>query len=162
MIRHAMLASLIPVATFCLGSIRPAVAEDDVKINFEAIPSPIVLHTRDGMHFRDPAAIYDDGTFYVYFTINYPRLEGKSIVSVTGMTTSKDLIHWSDVKLLTPKEPSLNYSSPGNVIRHGGRWHLNLQTYPTPDGEIHRNLDARVFAMAGDDLEHWDEPTRSI
>ena len=52
----------------------------------------------------------------------------------------------------------LNYSSPGNVIRHDGCWVMCLQTYPTPQGGHFGDETSRVFTMRSKDLVEWDEP----
>jgi hypothetical protein len=57
--------------------------------------------------------------------------------------------------LLTPRDQNLNYGSPGNVIRFGGRWLLCLQTYPHPCGERHGNASARIWTMTSQDLKNW-------
>jgi len=65
---------------------------------------------------------------------------------------------WTTPVKLTPRDQSLNFSSPGNIIRYDGRWVICLQTYPTPNGEVHANDTARIWIMRSDDLETWGEP----
>jgi hypothetical protein len=68
------------------------------------------------------------------------------------------LVHWTEPKIITPRDRNLNFSSPGNIVRFDGRWVLCLQTYPRPKGEKFGNQDSRVWTMRSDDLENWDKP----
>jgi hypothetical protein len=78
--------------------------------------------------------------------------------AVTGVTESHDLVDWSVPNAITPVDKSLNYSSPGNVIRYDGRWVMCLQTYPAPHSGRFGDQTSRVFTMASDNLIDWDEP----
>jgi len=127
------------------------------KIDFSAIKSPIILRGDSGVAYRDPTAIYHDGIFRLYYTMVTLQPDGKRYL-VTAESRSKDLVDWSDPKPLTPLDLNKNFSSPGNIIRFGGKWVLCFQTYPTPNGEKYANNDARVWIMRSDDLETWDEP----
>lgn len=127
-------------------------------IDFQQIPLPQILPSTPENNYRDPAALYYGGTFHLWFTVNQPRMGGKSMVSFLGTTRSKDLIHWEPVKLLTPEDPALNYSSPGNVIRFQDEWLLCLQTYPICGEGFVGDQTARLLIMRSQDLEHWSEP----
>lgn len=112
--------------------------------------------------YRDPAVVYYGGVFYLYYTFVEIEGEGK-IYSYTAFKKSRDLKEWSEQRILTPKGQGLNYCSPGNVICHGGRWVMCLQTYPRKGyvrEEIPRYGDetSRVFVMESDDLERWGDP----
>ena len=139
-------------ACFCVVGALSAAGEG---IDLSRIPSPQILPFRDGMHFRDPAAVFHDGTFHLFFTVTVPRHERKSMVSFLGKSTSADLMRWSDVNLLTPEDPALNYSSPGNVIRFNDEWIICLQTYPILGEGFIGDKTARLFIMRSKDLEHW-------
>lgn len=115
----------------------------------------------DSTAYRDPAVVYADGTFHLFFTL--VRIERDSVFSYTAQSSSKDLKHWSEPKIITPRDQSLNYSSPGNVVRDGDEWVLCLQTYPRPGyvtAQTPRFGDetARIFTMRSKDLENWGEP----
>ena len=128
-----------------------------VPIAWDQIPGPVLLRGDHRIAYRDPAAIYHEGTFRVWFSLVDREPDGRCFW-YTAISRSRDLIQWSPPERVTPRDQSLNYSSPGNVIRFGGRWHLCLQTYPTPNSEVHGTQAARVFMMTSDDLERWDEP----
>ena len=126
-------------------------------IAWDRIPDPVFLRGDQRIAYRDPAVLYHDGLFHAWFSLVDREPDGRCYW-FTAHSQSRDLVRWSAPEPITPRDQRLNYSSPGNVIRHDGRWHLCLQTYPTPDGEVTGTQDARVFLMSGDDLAHWDAP----
>ena len=127
------------------------------RIRWEAIPSPVLLRGDSHIAYRDPAVHYTEGIFRVYHTQVHREADGRCYL-YTAVVESRDLARWTAPRVLTPRDPRLNYSSPGNVIRHNDRWLLCLQTYPTPNNERYGDHTARVFTMASDDLVHWSEP----
>ena len=127
----------------------------------EDIGSPIIFQGDERTAFRDPAVLYHNERFYLFFTL--VKTEEGKIFSYTACSDSRNLRNWSPIKILTPKNQNLNYSSPGNVIQKDGKWILCLQTYPRPgyvtDQEIrYGSPDARIFIMESDDLKDWDNP----
>jgi len=159
----------IPVAAaaalaFCL-LLTATAGEEKAKppkarpaVDFSAITSPIVLKYTAKAHYRDPAVVYHDGVFRLFFTVNQPRNSARSMVSFLGTTTSRDLVHWRPVRLLTEEDPKKNYSSPGNVIRWGGKWIICFQSYPIRGTGYVGDGTARLFIMRSNDLEHWSKP----
>jgi hypothetical protein len=144
---------------FSLLILLPAVSAGsaDAKIDFSAIKSPIILRGDSVTAYRDPTAIYHKGIFRLYYTMVKLQPDGKRCW-VTAESKSKDLVEWTEPRPLTPVDLNKNFSSPGNIIRFGGKWVLCFQTYPTPNGEKYANNDAKVWIMRSDDLENWDEP----
>lgn len=126
------------------------------------LDSPVLFHGNTHTAYRDPAILYHHDTFYLFFTL--ARIEADSrVYSYTAMSTSKDLKSWSDIKILTPRDQELDYSSPGNIIRFDGEWILCLQTYPRPDYRVdempmYGTRDARLFIVRSKDLRNWSEP----
>ena len=118
--------------------------------------SPILLKGSDEIAYRDPAVIYENGVFHLYFTY-VDNSEGGPWLFLAERTSS-DLIHWSDLRLLTPRDKSLNYSSPGNVIRDGDEWVICFQTYCRENGEKYGNDNCRLFTMRSADLINWTQP----
>ncbi|MBN1422137.1 MAG: hypothetical protein JXP34_25410, partial [Planctomycetes bacterium] len=127
------------------------------KIDWSAIPSPRILTGDAVTAYRDPAAVFHDGVFHLYYTLVRTEEDGK-IYSYTATSTSRDLVRWSAARILTPKDRSLNYSSPGDVVRIGGEWILCLQTYPRPRGQKYGDATARIWTMRSRDLETWGAP----
>lgn len=131
-------------------------------IDLAALTSPIVLRGDGRNAYRDPAAVFHNGTFYLYFTLVRTDDDNR-IYSYTATSRSTDLRQWTTPEILTPRGQRLNYSSPGNVIRYGGQWTMCLQSYPRPDyrrgGPVRwADQSARVFIIRSNDLIHWSEP----
>lgn len=127
-----------------------------------SLRSPIIFKGNDSLAYRDPAVLYHNKIFYLFFTMVKSEADGK-VYSYTAMSTSKDLKKWSDKKILTPRDQNLDYSSPGNVIRFKNEWILCLQTYPRP-GYYVKDMpkfgtgDARLYIMRSKDLTSWSLP----
>jgi len=134
----------------------PATADDE-RLDLSAISSPIIFRGDHKYAYRDPAAIYHDGVFHLYFTLSECAAEGGYYNMVAHSRTS-DLIHWTFPRILTPRDRGLNYSSPGNVIRWEDDWVMCLQTYPTPNREDFGDASSRLWIMRSEDLEEWSEP----
>lgn len=124
--------------------------------DFAALTSPILFEGNDRCAYRDPAVYFDGKTFFLYFT--YVDFTDQDPYLYLAMSRSEDLKNWSDVRLLTPRDKSKNFSSPGNVFEFNGRYHLCLQTYCRENGEKYGNENSRLFLMTSDDLESWSEP----
>lgn len=128
----------------------------------DELESPIILEGDDKTAYRDPAVLYHDKTFHLFFTLVKTE-EDNYIYSYTAHSISDDLLTWSEPEIVSPQDQALNYSSPGNIIRFNNEWILCLQTYPRPDykrGDKLRwaNDSARIFLMRSNDLETWSEP----
>ncbi len=136
-----------------VGCISNALARPE-KIDLAAIKSPIIFRGDETTAYRDPACIYHDGVFRLFYTYILTKDSGRHYWTV-AFSKSRDLIHWTDPKIVTPIDQNLNFASPGNVIRFGDDWMLCLQTYPTPKGEKYGNQDCRVWIMRSKDLENW-------
>ena len=127
-----------------------------MKIDFKKISSPVILAQDEHYSYRDPAAWYQDGICYLYFTLVEQCEDGQYFY--IGMSKSNDFIHWSEIKKLTPKDRTRNYSSPGNILPFGGKYYLCMQTYCREHGEIYGNDRSRIYMMETEDLEHFKEP----
>ncbi len=123
--------------------------------------SPILLRGDERICYRDPAAYYKDGVFYIYFTYCTTEFSADGFTRhlQVGMTKSRDLRQFTPVKALTPKDVSLNFSSPGVVVHWNGKYRLCCQTYCCENGERWGNERSRLWIMESDDLEDWSEPT---
>ena len=128
-----------------------------MSVEWNSIGQPVFLAGDATIAFRDPCGHYHDGVFRVWHTQVHGEAGGDWLAA-TAVVESRDLVNWSEPRMITPMDRRLNYSSPGNVIRHGGRWVMCLQTYPAPYGGRVGDETARVFSMRSDDLAAWDEP----
>tara|TARA_B100001029_G_C15019471_1_gene429562 strand:+ start:245 stop:1213 length:969 start_codon:yes stop_codon:yes gene_type:complete len=125
------------------------------------INSPVLFKGDQKTAYRDPAVLFHNDQFFLFFTL--VKTINEEIYSFTATSKSFDLINWSPIKILTPRDQNLNFCSPGNVVRYNGKWLLCLQTYPRPDyisGDKVRygSDDSRVFIMESKDLKNWSPP----
>lgn len=132
------------------------------NINLKNLKSPVLFAGNETTAYRDPAILFQDGTFYLFFSLMEIESDGR-IYSYVASSKSTDLITWTAPRKLTVKDQNLDYSSPGNVIRFQDEWLLCLQTYPRPDYMVdqmprYANSSARLFIMRSKDLENWSEP----
>jgi hypothetical protein len=132
-------------------------AAEPEKLSLSTLSSPILFRGNATTAYRDPAVIFHDGWFRLFFTLVKIESDGKPYL-YTAWSKSRDLAHWTEPVVFTPRDRNLNFSSPGNIIRHDGQWVLCLQTYPRPNDEKYANKDARLWTMRSDDLETWDAP----
>jgi sucrose-6-phosphate hydrolase SacC (GH32 family) len=126
------------------------------------LKSPILFKGDSVKAYRDPAVIYYNNTFYLFFTLVEIENDGM-VYSYTATSESSDLITWSKLRKITPRDQKLNYCSPGNVIRFKDDWILCLQTYPRPSLNISQpvrygDATARIFIMRSKDLITWSSP----
>ncbi|RTE10661.1 hypothetical protein [Paenibacillus whitsoniae] len=119
--------------------------------------SPVLLRGDHKKAFRDPCALYQDGIWWLYYTLVETEEDGR-VYLYTAMSQSANLREWSKPLLLTPRDQHLNFSSPGNVIRVNNRWRMCLQSYPRPNGEKYGNGDCRIWMMESEDLVNWTAP----
>jgi len=125
------------------------------------LESPIIFKGDDSTAYRDPAVLYHNNVYYLFFTL--VKTENGKVYSYTAESHSLDLKHWSSEKILTAKDQSLNFSSPGNIIKFNDEWILCLQTYPRPNHTADQETrygtsDARIYTMRSKDLKNWSDP----
>ena len=126
-------------------------------VDLDQLASPVLFRGDAKTAYRDPAALYHDGVFYLYFTLVKIDDDGKPFLH-TAWSKSQDLREWTPPKIFTPHDRSLNFSSPGNVVRFRNQWVLCLQTYPRPNSETYGNETSRLWIMRSNDLENWGAP----
>ncbi|MFV5693515.1 family 43 glycosylhydrolase [Flavobacterium sp. LT1R49] len=125
------------------------------------LKSPIIFKGSDTIAYRDPAVLYHKNKFYLFFTL--VKTEEGKIYSYTATSHSRDLKNWSPIKIITPKDQSLDFCSPGNIVRFNDEWVLCLQTYPRPDYTVDQKTrygtkDSRLYIMRSKDLKNWSSP----
>lgn len=144
------------VAALLIGSCILRAGETG-RVSFPGITSPVLFAGDATTAYRDPAAIYHDGWFRVFFTLVKIEPDQRPY-SYLAWSKSRDLVHWTKPVVITPRDQHLNFGSPGNVVKHDGQWILCLQTYPRPNGEQYGNEDARIYSSRSSDLETWSAP----
>ncbi len=131
------------------------------RADLSALDSPILFRGDSVTAYRQPAVLYHEGRFYLFFTKS--EIVGDSVYSYTAQSESEDLIRWTEPRRIVPNLQSKNYSGPGNVIRFGDEWLLCLHSYPRPNytvGQMPRygNASSRLYLLRSKDLVNWSEP----
>lgn len=119
----------------------------------------IIFKGDDKTAYRDPACIYYNNTYYLFFTVS--EKENGYMYNCIGLSTSNDLKNWSKVNILTEKNLDTNYSSPGNIIEHNGEFIICFTSYPMPysyNEKYWANDDARLFTMKTSDFKLFTKP----
>lgn len=128
-------------------------------VDFSKIKTPVIFQGDSTVSYRDPTMIYHEGVFRLFCTV--VRREDDYLYLHIGESKSVDLVNWSEMRIITPHNLNLNYSSPGNIIRYQDRWIMCFQTYcmPQPITESpYGNKDCRVWISISEDLDNWSEP----
>ncbi|QYR20887.1 hypothetical protein KZ483_24550 [Paenibacillus sp. sptzw28] len=94
--------------------------------NLDSIQSSVILQGSSRIAYRDPAALYHEGIFRLYYTLVETEPDGQ-VYMYTAASESRDLLNWSKPVLLTKRDRSMNFSSPGNVVCFKDRWVMCLQ-----------------------------------
>ncbi|MCT4646588.1 MAG: hypothetical protein N4A74_16490 [Carboxylicivirga sp.] len=127
------------------------------KIDLSKLESPIIFEGSYKYAYRDPAVIYENNEFHLFFTV-VERAKPLQMYLYTAYSKSDDLIHWTYPKMITPRDQNLNFSSPGNIVKFKNEWVICLQTYPMPNDERWGNETSRIWIRRSKDLENWSEP----
>jgi len=151
-----------PLRAFCFIILLLSITQVFAQRNFlKSLNSPIIFRGDEKTAYRDPAILFYDNTLFLFFTL--VRTEDGYVYSYTAMSKSKDLKKWSPIKIITPRDMALDFSSPGDVVHFNNEWVLCLQTYPRPNYKVSEmprfgTGDARLYLMRSKDLEHWSTP----
>jgi beta-xylosidase len=126
------------------------------------LKSPVLFRGDSVTAYRAPAVLYHNRIFYLYFALSEVESDGK-VFTYVAESESRDLKKWTEPRKITARDQSLDYSSPGNVIRFKDEWILCLQTYPRPGLYISQGMrtadaSSRIFIMRSKDLIKWSEP----
>lgn len=121
------------------------------------LESPVIFRGGESVAYRDPAVLYWEGCFHLFFTLVETEEDG-GVYMYLAKSKSRDLRHWSDPVKLTVRDRSKNYSSPGNLIRFQGKWVICFQSYCRENGEKYGNGSSRIYVMETVDLEHFTNP----
>lgn len=135
--------------------------QPEVRYDLAKLTSPVIFAGDSVTAFRDPAVLFDNNRFYLFFTVC--KIQNDSIYSYTAQSESDDLLTWTAPRRITPNLQHKSYSSPGDVIRFRDEWIMCLQSYPRPGYTVDQmprygNQDSRLYMIRSKDLENWSEP----
>ena len=123
-------------------------------IAWDKLASPVIFRGDKQTAYRDPAAVFHNGWFYLFFSKVVIEGDGRPC-HYTAWSKSRDLVTWTAPVVFTPRDRNLNFCSPGGVVRCGDEWVLCVCSYPRPNGEMYGNKTARLWMLRSKDLEHW-------
>ena len=91
----------------------PTIAQSNL---LNALKSPVIFKGNDTTAYRDPAILFYKNVFYLFFT--FVKAEKGKIYSFIATSHSSNLKNWSQVKMITPKDQLMNFSSPEKIVKH--------------------------------------------
>ena len=122
---------------------------------------PIIFNGNDKIAYRDPACYYHNGEYHLFFTVS--EKENGYIFNRVGHSVSSDLGSFSEPELITVKDCTQNYCSPGNVIERNDEYLICVTSYPmrVPYSEhIYADETARLFFIKTKDFKTFSSPMR--
>jgi hypothetical protein len=124
-----------------------------MAIQLSTISNPVISRGANEAA-RDMAIFYEGGTLYCFYSsVTEDQQRYQWCLEVAETT---DCVNWSPPRRLTTSE--LNFSSPGNIIRHQNEYVMCVQSYPSKGGVGCGSEAARLWLMRSKDLVSWDEP----
>lgn len=118
-----------------------------------------ILKGNDRIAYRDPACYFWNDIYYLFYTKSYK--EDGYLYNHIALSESKDLITWTEAKLLTPKDKNLNFSSPGNIIKYRDEFVICFTSYPMKKkySEVFiADESARLYTMRTKDFKNFTDP----
>ena len=118
-----------------------------------------ILSGNEKTAYRDPACIYADGAYHLFFTLSV--LDGEYMYNSIATAESADLVHWGEVREITERDRNLNFSSPGSIIYYKGEYYVSICSYPLPRPYKEMRCateDARLYFIKTKDFKSYTRP----
>ena len=122
---------------------------------------PIIFEGSEKTAYRDPACYYYQGAYHLFFTVS--EKENGYMYNRVAHSVSVDLKNFSEPEIITEKELTKNFCSPGNVVKHGNKYFICVTSYPMPFPYAERcwaDDSARLFFVKTEDFRSFSEPER--
>lgn len=119
----------------------------------------IIFKGNDKFAYRDPACFLFEDTYFLFFTVS--EKDDGYMYNRIGMSKSKDLVNWTEPKIITERNLNFNFCSPGNILKKDGKYIMCFTSYPMPfkySVRDHADETARLFTMSTSDFESFSEP----
>jgi len=111
-------------------------------IDLSSLTSPVLLAGNDATAFRDPAVLFHNDTFHLYYTLVEVEAD-QYVYSYTAVSTSTDLVQWTAPEKITPRDQK-RLLSGWLVCDPGGKTTTALQkaglTVPIISHQLHQHL----------------------
>lgn len=142
----------------CFGC-KPRLIPSEADLS--KLTSPVVFAGDSLTAYRDPAILFHNNRFYLFFSKS--EVVNDSVYCYVVQTESSDLLNWTEPRRIVPNLQDKNYSGPGNVIRFKDEWILCLQSYPRPGYTVDQmprygDRRSRLYMIRSKDLQEWSEP----
>ncbi len=123
---------------------------------------PIIFNGSEELAYRDPACIYVDGVYHLFFTVS--EKSGGYMYNFLAHAESRDLKRGFTVpRIITRRDKNLNFCSPGSITKVGDRYIICVTSYPMPEPYSVKwiaNDTARLFFIETADFKSFSEPKR--
>lgn len=122
---------------------------------------PIIFSGDEKIAYRDPACYFCDGRYHLFFTLS--EKENGYMYNRVAHSVSTDLQSFTEPEIITEKDLSKNYCSPGNVLRYADEYYICVTSYPMPFPYAERSCaddSARLFFIKTKDFVTFSEPFR--
>ncbi len=122
---------------------------------------PIIFHGTDNIAYRDPACVFTDGKYHLFFTVS--KKEDGYMYNFVAHSESEDLKSFSEPVIITEKDRSKNFCSPGNIIKVNDKYLICVTSYPMPvpfEVVDHADDSARLFFIETEDFKTYSSPKR--
>ena len=109
--------------------------------------------------YRDPACVYANGRYNLFFT--FSEKDSGYMYNYIALSKSVDLKNWSEPRLITPKDRSLNFTSPGSITKVGDKYIITICTYPMKEPYAkypYADDSARIYTIATGDFDSFTSP----
>lgn len=119
----------------------------------------IIFKGNERFAYRDPACYFHNGICHLFFTIS--EKDSGYMYNRIGHSQSTDLITWSIPEFITPKDKTLNFSSPGNIIEYNNEFLICICSYPLLkpfEEEWIADNTARLYIIRTKNFETFSEP----
>ena len=122
---------------------------------------PIIFSGNEKVAYRDPACIYADGIYHLFFTVS--EKQDGYMYNFLAHSESADLKSFTEPKIITERDKNKNFCSPGCVMRIGDRYLICVTSYPMPEPYSVRwyaDDTARLYFIETKDFREFSEPKR--
>ena len=122
---------------------------------------PIIFPGSPTVAYRDPTCVFVNGTYHLLFTVS--QKENGYMYNFVAHSESRDLCTFSKPKIITKKDKTKNFCSPGNVIRVRDHYRICVTSYPMPlpfEEQCYADKTARLFFIETTDFRTFSEPKK--
>lgn len=121
----------------------------------------IIFKGNATLAYRDPACYFFGGSYHLFFTMSVK--ENGYMYNFVAKSKSADLKEWSAPEILTEKDCTKNYCSPGNIIPFGDEYLVCFSSYPMPvpfKENPYADHTARLYFMWTRDFVNFSAPEK--